>query len=159
MLQKLLVGCIAQGNTPEVVLVHKLVEEIGTEHNGLWYLHRGILKMVQLRMALDNIVEESQTTTFTTQRTITNTGKVGKAVELQTVEHSHHTNILHATVLNDGIEDNLSVGIQVLQFVPRHRLEELRHREDGTCTEPTAHIVARHMILERIGRNIEDVIL
>ena len=110
-------------------------------------------------MALDDVVEESQATALTTQRAVANTGKVGKAVELQAVEYGYHTDILHATVLYDGIEDNLSVGIQVLQLVPRHSLQELRHREDGACTEPAAHIVARHMILEGIGRDIEDVVL
>ena len=76
-------------------------------------------------MALDDVVEESQATALTTQRTVADAGEVGKTVELQTVEHGHDTNILHPTILHDGIEDNLTMGIQVLQLMPRHRLQEL----------------------------------
>ena len=159
MLQNLLVRCIAQGYRPEVVLVHELVEEVGTQHHGLWNLHRCILKLVQFRMSLDDVVKECQATALTTQRALTDTGKVGIAVELQAVEHSHDTDILHPSVLHNGVEDNLAVGIQVLQLVPRHRLQELADGEDGARTKPAAHVVAAHVVLERVGRNVEDVVL
>ena len=142
MLQDFLVGGVAQGYLPQVVVVHELVEEVGTEHDGLRNLNGGILKLVQFRMTLDDVVQECQTTAFSSQRTFANTGEVGIAVELQTVEDGHHTDVLHATVLDDGIKDNLTVGIDILQLVPRHGLQELRHGEDGTGTEPAAHVVA-----------------
>ena len=34
------------------------------------------------------------------------------------VEKRHHANVFHSTILNDGIENNLSMGIYILQFVP-----------------------------------------
>ena len=67
---------------------------------------------------------------------------MGIAVELQTVEDGHHTDIFHTAVLHDGIEDNLPVGIDILQLMPGDMLKELADGEDGTCTKPAAHIVA-----------------
>ena len=32
----------------------------------------------------------------------------------QAVEYCHHADILHVSILHDGIEDNLSVGIDIL---------------------------------------------
>ena len=39
---------------------------------------------------------------------------MGIAVELQAVEHGYDTDILHPTVLHDGVEDDLTVGINIL---------------------------------------------
>ena len=142
VLENLLVRSIAEGDSPEIVLVHELIEDVGTEHNGLGNLHGSILELIEFRMALDDIVEERQATAFATQRAIANAGKVGIAVELETVEDSHNTNVLHATILHDGIEDNLAMGIDILQLVPCNRFQELRHGEDGTSTKPATHVVA-----------------
>ena len=120
-----LVGRIAQRDGPQVVVVHEAVEEVGTEHHRLGNLHGSIAKLVEFGMALDDIVQEGQATALTAQRTLTDAGEVGIAVELQSVEHGHHTDILHASVLYDGIEDNLTVGIHILQLVPRDLLQEL----------------------------------
>ena len=84
---------------------------------------------------------------------------MGIAVELQSVEHSYHTNILHPSVLYDGIKDNLSVGIHVLQLMPGNMLQEGRNREDGTCCKPATHVVATHVVEHRVVRNLEDVVL
>ena len=62
MLQDDLVGSIAQGNRPQVVLVHELIEEVGAEYHRLRNLYGGIFKLVQFRMSLDDIVEECQAT-------------------------------------------------------------------------------------------------
>ena len=64
MLQDLLVGGIAQGDGIEIILLHELVEEVGTEHHRLRNRHLRILVLVQFGMALDDIVEERQTTAF-----------------------------------------------------------------------------------------------
>ena len=93
-------------------------------------------------MALDDIIQESQTAALATQRTVTDTCKVCETVELQSVEDCHHADILHPSVLHDSIENNLTVSVQILQFVPRNGLQKLAHGEDGTCTKPAAHIVA-----------------
>ena len=65
MLQYLLVAGIAQCDRVEVVLLHELIEEVGTQHHRLRYRHLGLLKLVELGVTLDDVVEECQTTAFT----------------------------------------------------------------------------------------------
>ena len=84
---------------------------------------------------------------------------MGITVELQTVEDSHDADVLHAAVLHDGIEDNLSVGIDILQLVPRYRLQKLRDGEDGTGAEPAADMVARDVVEHGVVGHLEDVVL
>ena len=84
---------------------------------------------------------------------------MGIAVELQSVEHCYHTNILHPAVLYDGIKDNLSVGIHILQLMPGNMFQEGRNREDGTCCKPATHVVATYVVEHRVVRNLEDVVL
>ena len=80
-------------------------------------------------------------------------------VELIPAEKGHHTDILHPSVLHDGIEDNLTMGIHILQFLPCHGLQECRHGEDRPGTQPATHVVAGDMIEHRIVRYQEDIIL
>ena len=124
VLQDFLVGGIAQGYGVEVVLLHKFVEEVGTEHDGLRYRHLGTLVLVQLGVALDDAVEEGQAAALAAERAFADAGEVGIAVELQAVEDGHHADVLHAAVLHDGVEDNLAVGVNVLQFMPRDVFQE-----------------------------------
>ena len=159
VLQYLLVRGVAQRNAPQVVLVHELVEEVGTQHHRLGYLHGGVVEVVQLRVSLDDVVQEGQSAPLASQRAVADAGEVGIAVELQTVEDSHHTDVLHPAVLHNGVEDNLPVGIHVLQLVPGDVLQECRHGEDGPCAEPAAHVVARDVVEHRVVRHLEDVVL
>ena len=110
-------------------------------------------------MALDDIVEEGKTSTLSAQGSLANAGKMSILIELHSIEHSHHTQVLHVAVLHDGIKDNLPVGIHILKFLPSNMLQESRHWEDGTGTKPAAHVVTADMIEHRIVRNIEDIIL
>ena len=43
--------------------------------------------------------------------------------------------------------------------MPRHRLQELRYGEDGTGTEPAAHVVARDVVEHGFLGNLEDDVL
>ena len=79
---------------------------------------------MQFLMCLDDIIEESETTTLSSERTLTDAGEMAIGIEFQTVEDCHRTDILHVTILHDGVEDNLAMGIDVLQFVPRDMLQE-----------------------------------
>ena len=65
MLQNNLIVSIAQGYRPKIVIVHELVEEIGTEYHRLWNRDCGILKLIEFGMALDDIIEKSQATALT----------------------------------------------------------------------------------------------
>ena len=124
MLQDLFVGRIAQSHRIEVVFLHKLVEEVGTKYHRLRDRHLGFLILVQFRVTLNDIIEECQTTTLTSQRALTNTGEVTVSIKLQTVEHCHHTDILHAAILYDGIKDDLSVSIHIFQLMPGDMFQE-----------------------------------
>ena len=75
-------------------------------------------------MTLDDIVQESKAPTLSAQGSFTDAGKVGILVKLHAVENSHNTEVLHMTILYDGIEDNLSVRINILQFLPGNMLQE-----------------------------------
>ena len=110
-------------------------------------------------MTLDDVIEERQTTSLTSQRALTDTGEMAVGIEFQTIEHRHYTDVLHTTILYNGIEDDLAMGIHILEFMPGDMLQKCRHGEDGTGTEPTAHVVSRHVVKHRIARNLEDVIL
>ena len=159
VLQDDLVRSVAEGDGIEIVLLHELVEEVGAKHDGLRYRHLGTLILVQLGVALDNAVEEGQAAALAAERALADAGKVGIAVELQSVEDGHHADVLHAAVLHDGVEDNLPVGIDILQLVPRDVLQEGRHGEDGAGREPAAHVVAHDVVAERVGGNLEDIVL
>ena len=67
VLQYLIIAGIAQRYRIEIVAHHEFIEDIGTEHHGFRYLHGGILILIELRMALDDIVEEGKTSTLSTQ--------------------------------------------------------------------------------------------
>jgi hypothetical protein len=46
------------------------------------------------------------------------------SIEFQTVEDSYHTDVLHLSILHNGIKDNLAVSIHILQFMPCNMLQE-----------------------------------
>ncbi len=159
VLQNCLVGGIAECYLVQVVGVHKLVEDVGTEHHRLGDADLYIFELTELRVGLYYVVEECQTSTLPSQRAVTDTGKVAVGIELTAVEDCHDANVLHAAVLHYGVEDNLAVHINILQLMPRDGLEELRHGEDSAGTKPTAHVVARDMVKHGVVGNGEDIIL
>ena len=67
VLQDFIIAGIAQGYRIEIVAHHELVEDIGTEHHGLRNLHGGILILVELGMALDDVVEEGKSPALSAQ--------------------------------------------------------------------------------------------
>ena len=157
--QYLFVGGVAERYLVQIVLLHELVEDVRTQHHGLRYLNRHTGERTEVGVHLYDIVKESQTSTLSSERTVADAGEVRVRVELHTVEHSHHTDVLHVAILHDGVEDNLTVSGDVLQTFPRDFLQEVRHGEDGTRREPAAHVVARDMIEHRVVRNAEYVVL
>lgn len=60
VLQYLFIAGIAQRYRIKVVIHHECIKDVGTEHHRLRNLHGGILILVELRMTLDDIVEESK---------------------------------------------------------------------------------------------------
>ena len=114
MVQYLVVAGITESDLVKVVLLHELVEEVGTQHNGFGYVYLHAWKAIELGMALNDIVEKGQSTPFPAQRAVADTCEVGITVELHTVEHGHHAKIFHVAITHNGLEYNLSVCVNIL---------------------------------------------
>ena len=110
-------------------------------------------------MPLEQMVNECQATTLSSQTAFTDAGKVGILVETFTLEDGHHTLVLHPAICHYGIQNNLPVGIHVLQILPGDALEELRYGEEGTAGQPSAHIVVCDMVKQTAGGDRHDVVL
>ena len=65
-------------------------------------------------MTLYHAVKESQAAPLAAKRAFANAGEMGVGIKLQTVKHSHYANVLHVTILHNGIEDDLTVSLNVL---------------------------------------------
>ena len=123
---------IGQGYLIQIVGIHKLVEHIGTEHDGLGNGDTGILKLFELGVMLHQVVDESQSAPLASQRTVANTGKVGVSVKAVAPEDCHYSLVFHLAVFHDSLEDNFTVGIHVLQAIPGDGPQELCHGKHGT---------------------------
>ena len=154
-----LVGGVAQCRGVEVVELHKLVEDVGAEHHRLGYARRSPGKLVHLGVRLYDVVEEGEATALASERSVADAREVGVAVKLAAVEHRHHADVFHVAVLHYGVEDDLAVGVHVLQLVPRHLLQKLAHGEDGPGAEPARDVVARDVVKHGVGRYLEDIVL
>ena len=110
-------------------------------------------------MPHEDVVNESQSTAFSTQTSIANTGKVRILVKAFALENSYNALILHPSVGYNGIQDNLAVCVYVLQVVPSNILEELRDGEESTTGQPSTNIIMTDVVKEASGRNCHDVVL
>src|SRR5574344_2648046 len=136
-LQNFIVIGIAQSYLIEIVGIHEFIKDIGTKHYSLGDGNRCILEFLELGMFLDDIIDECQTTAFSSQGPVAYSRKIGIAVETVTLEDGDYSLILHDAVFDDGIEDNLTVRIDILQGMPRNLLQKIGNREHGTRTKPT----------------------
>ena len=158
-IQDHLIGCITQGYLIQVVCIHELVEDVGTEHHRLRDGYRCVVKLLEFRMTLHHVVDEGQTAALASQRTFANAGKVRVAVETVALENRYHPPVLHLAVLHNGFEDHPSVLVHILYRVPRNLLQELCWREHGTRVQPTRNMVLLYMVQERFGRYVENDVL
>ncbi len=154
-----LVRRVAQCNLVEVVSLHKFVEHIRTQHERFGYGNRGVVEALQFGMALYDVVEKGQTAPLATQRTVADAGEMAVGVKLTAVEHSHDAHVFHAAILHYRVEDNLSVSVNVLEFVPSHVFQKRRHGEYCSCTQPPAHVIAAYVVEHRVVGNLENVVL
>ena len=157
--ENFVIGGFGEGQRIEVALLHELVEDVRTEHNGLGELHLCPGEVVQVGMAQDDVVEEGQAASLAAQRTVADAGKVAVTVEAVAVEYGHNALVLHATVADDGIKDNLPVGIDVLKGVPRDVAQELGDGKEGAGTQPARNVVVADVVEERFLREREDIVL
>lgn len=155
---RIIIG-ITQCNLVKPVGIHKFIEDVGTKDYRLRNNHSGILKLIKFNMVLYHIIYKCQATPFSSQRTLTNAGKVGIAVETVTLEYGNHTLILHLTIFHYHLEDNPAMGINILQGLPSYLLQELGRRKHSTGIQPARNVVTTDMIQEGFFGNGKDYIL
>ena len=110
-------------------------------------------------MCLYDIVQKSESSALSAERTVADAGEVAVGIEAVAFEHGHRSHVLHVAVLHDGIEDDLAMLVHVSEFLQRHRLKEFRHGEYRPGTEPTAHVVARQVVEHGVIWDAEDIVL
>ena len=72
-------------------------------------------------MTLHHIINKRQSTPFSAQRTIPDTGKVRITVETVSLKHSHDSLVLHLTILHNRLKDDFPVSIHILKTIPGNR--------------------------------------
>jgi hypothetical protein len=102
----------------EVVCVHKLVEDVGAEHDGLGDADGDAFAFIQVWVSSQQMVDEGKATAFSSKAAFANACEVAVLVETLSLEDCHYALILHAPVGNDGIENDGSVCVDVLQAFP-----------------------------------------
>ena len=129
----LFVGQVAQGHLIELVGIHELVEDVGTEHDGLRDAGRDA-RHLHVLVTREHSVDEGQAASLAAQRTLADAGEIAVFVEAFALEDGHYALVFHLAVGDDGVEDNLAVGIDVLKRIPRDALQELRDGEECSRT-------------------------
>ena len=122
---------IRKRNLIQIVNVHKFIEYVRTKHHCLRNGNTGILKLFKFGITFHHIIYKSQTASLSSQRTVTDTGKVGITVETVTFKDGNHSLILHFTVFHNRFKDNPAMRIHVLKAAPCNRFQKLCHREHG----------------------------
>ena len=160
VMEHLLVGdVIAEHNLVKLVTGHELVEDVGAEHDGLRNHHPRVVEAVEVDMAFDDVVDEGDATAFASERTLSDSREVGVLVKAVAMEHGHHALVLHLAVAHDGVEDDVTVGVDVLKGMPGDALEKVGYGEEGTRAQPARHVVVGDMIEQRLLGQGEDIVL
>ena len=124
MLEYFFVGYVAECNLVEVVRVHKLVEDVGAEYDGLGDADGDAFFIIEVGVPSQQVVDEGKAAAFASKTAFANACEVAVLVETFSLEDCHDALILHASVGNDGIEDDGSVCVDVLQAFPCDAFEE-----------------------------------
>ncbi len=73
------------------------------------------------------------------------------------MEDGYDSLVLHAAVGDYGVEDVLTVEVDVGELVPRDLLQEFGYGEEGTGGEPAGDVIAHDVVAQGFGRNLEYV--
>ena len=95
---------------------------------------------------LHDVVDEGKTTTFASQRTFSDARKIGITVKTIATEHGNDSLVFHAAVVHNGFKDGATVGIDVLELLPRELFDKLSSGEHGSTAQPARHVVAGDVI-------------
>ena len=110
-------------------------------------------------MATKQVVYESEAASFASQTAFSDTGKIAVLVETFTLEDCHNTLILHPSIGNNGVKDDCTMSIDVLQTFPRNALQELGNGEECSRGKPATHVIVGNMIEETSCGKRHDVVL
>ena len=110
-------------------------------------------------MATKQVVYESEAASFASQTAFSDTGKIAVLVETFTLEDCHNTLILHPSIGNNGVENDGTMCIDVLQTFPRNAFQEFRNGEECSRGKPTTHVIVGDMIEETSCGKRHDVVL
>ena len=149
---------ITQGDRQKFVCLHELIEDIRTDHNGLRNIRVKVLRL-QFGITLDHSAHKGQSSTLSSQRTVTDTGKVTVFIETIFLINSHDTGVLHAAVLYDQVEYQLACFIHILIIANIDPLQHFCRRKHGTRIKETGEMVARKVIDQRIVGNLIHFLL
>ncbi len=142
MFQDVLVITFGESHRVEVVRLHELVEEVGTEHHRLGGGDREIGVVVQLQVGLHHVADKGETSPFSSQRPLADAGEVGVLVEPFLLEDRHNTGVFHPTVLNDGGMDQLTGIVHAGILRDIDLLQHLSHGEHGPGVEEAGEVVS-----------------
>ena len=110
-------------------------------------------------MATKQVIYESEAASFASQTAFSDTGKIAVLVETFTLEDCHNTLILHPSIGNNGVENDGTMCIDVLQTFPRNAFQEFRNGEECSRGKPTTHIIVGNMVEETSCGKCHDVVL
>ena len=83
-------------------------------------------------MTLHHIINKCQSTPFSSERAIPDTGKVRITVEAIALKDRHNSLVLHLTIFHNRLKDDFTMRIHILKTIPGNRFQELGYREHGT---------------------------
>ena len=123
------------------------------------YLDADALKVVAHGVALDDRVDKGQAAALAPEAALAYAGKVAVLVEAVTLELGHHTAVLHLAVLHDQVKEELPHGRSLVDVAEAVHFHHLGYGEEGPRVEPARYVVAAGVVVERLGRYLEDVVL
>ena len=149
---------ITQSDRIQFVCLHKLIEDIRTDHDRL---RNGHCKMFvfQLRITLHHRSDKRKASSFSSQRTVSDTGEVAVLVKAFLLVDRNDTGILHPPVLYDQVENQLPRLIHILVVAHVHTLQHLCRRKHGTGIEKAGEMVTAQMVNQRIIGYLKDLLL
>ena len=124
MIQYFLVGNVGQSNFVQVVIKHKLIENIGAQHHGTWDGDDNIIIFIEQAFLFDERIQKSQATGFASDGTVANTGKTEVFVEAFAVELGDDAPRFIQPVVGNGIEKKTADFIQIGKIIGTEIPEE-----------------------------------
>ena len=159
MLQNFFIGNIRKSYLIEIITLHKGIEYIGTQNYRFGNGHIHAFDIIESRISFYHGVDKRQASSFSSQRTITDTSKIGVFVKTVTLENGNYSPILHFSILHNSVENEFTNLRYLAQIGNLSRLQGFGHRENGPRIEPSGYVITRGMIIKRVvGNNIYIVL-